>query len=96
MDLNFVTDILITILILPLQLVLVPLDALLAQIPGIGIVPSSFAGLTSFVGSLPSTMVNLVGLNPILWNMFFLTFVLYITASPTVSLVKKIWAWVRP
>ena len=96
MDLAFVTDVIITILILPLQVVLLPIDALLAQIPGIGIVASSITQLTSFIGTIPETLVNLTGIAPLLWNVFFLTFILWLTATPTINMLKKVWAWVRP
>lgn len=96
MTLDFVIDVLIDILLLPLQIILVPIDTLLAQIPGIGIIASSISAIASFIGSLPSTLVNLVGLSPILWNAYFLTFILFVTLSPAINILKRVWAWVRP
>ena len=96
MDLSFIVSIIVSVLLLPLQVILIPVDALLAQIPGIGIIPSAIIAVTTFIGSLPSTLVNVLGINPAIWNVFFLTFILYVTASPAISVIKKVWAWVRP
>ena len=96
MDLAFVTSILVDILLLPLQFILMPVDLLLSNIPGISAIPNAISGLTGIIGSIPSTMVVLSGASPILWNGIFLLFVLYISAAPGVQLVKRIWAWIRP
>lgn len=96
MDLNFIVDILVTILILPIQVILIPVDAVLAQIPGISVVPSSLNGFASFVGSIPQTVVSITGIHPQLWNMFFLSFILFISVMPSINMIKKVWAWVRP
>lgn len=82
--------------LLPLQLILVPVDALLAQIPGIGQIPSAINQLFSFIGTVPQTIVALTGLSPLLWNLAIGTFVLFFTLSPAINIVKKIWAWLRP
>jgi hypothetical protein len=96
MTLDFIVDVLVTILLLPLQLVLVPIDALLAQIPGIGMVPSAINAMLGFVGSIPSLIVSITGVAPFLWNALFIVFVMYITLAPGIAVIKKIWAWVRP
>lgn len=96
MDLAFVTSVLIDIMILPLQLVLVPIDYLLANIPGIAAIPSAISGVLSLIGAIPSTLVYLFGINPLIWNSLIMTFLAYITFSPTIQFAKKIWAWVRP
>jgi len=96
MDLSFITDAIVNILFLPLQLILAPVDALLAQIPGIGQIPAAISSMGNFIGSIPSTLVSLFGINPIIWNSLFLTFVLFIGLAPAIQGVKKIWAWVRP
>jgi len=95
MDLNFVTSVFLDILILPLQAVLIPVDMLLANIPGIGSVSSAISSIIALIGSMPSTIVNLFGINPFLWNALFLTFIAYVTFTPTIQMIKKIWAWVR-
>lgn len=96
MTFDFVTDTIITILLLPLQAVLIPIDALLAKIPGIGAIPSAINGILQFVGSIPGTILNLTGINPILWNTMLSIFVLYIVLAPGIQGMKKVWAWVRP
>jgi hypothetical protein len=96
MDLSFVTDVIVTLLFLPLQVILVPIDALLATIPGIGAVPSAISSIFSFIGSIPATIVKLSGASPILWNAMFIIFVLWIGLAPTINVFKKVWAWVRP
>lgn len=82
--------------LLPLQLVLIPVDALLAQIPGIGLIPGYISSLFSFIGSVPQTIVALTGLSPLLWNLAIGTFVVFFTLSPTINIIKKLWAWLRP
>lgn len=96
MDLDFVVDILVNILILPIQVLLIPIDSVLAQIPGISIVPSALSGFSGFIGSIPQTIVSITGIYPQLWNMFFLSFILFMTVMPSINLIKKVWAWVRP
>lgn len=89
-------DILLNILLLPLQLILIPIDLLLDNIPGIGTIPSIINDITSFIGSVPSTLVNLFGIHPFIWNALFGVFLLYIAAAPAIQAIKKVWAWVRP
>lgn len=96
MSLDFILDIIITILFVPIQVILLPIDALLAQIPGIGIVSGSISAISSFIGSIPSTLVNLVGLSPLLWNSLLLLFILYVSLAPVIQMAKKVWAWIRP
>jgi hypothetical protein len=96
MTLDFVTEIIVTILLLPLQLILIPIDAFLAQIPGIGSIPSAINTMVGFVGTLPGTLVRLLGIMPFMWNMLIVSYVLYIGITPGVNGLKKIWAWVRP
>jgi hypothetical protein len=96
MDLSFITSIIVDILLIPLQFILIPLDALLSNIPGISAIPDALSSVLYVIGTIPSTMVVLLGANPILWNAVFLLFVLYIGAAPAIQLVKRIWAWIRP
>ena len=84
------------IALLPLQLVLIPIDSLLANIPGIGLIPSYIQSLFSFIGGIPQTLVALTGIAPLLWNIAIGTFILFFTLSPTINVVKKLWAWLRP
>lgn len=96
MEFNDIVATIITLLMIPLQWLFVPIDALMAQIPGIAIIPSSLRQLGGFVRQLPQTLLSLTGLSPIIWNAFFTIFLLYIMLSPAINLVKKIWAWIRP
>lgn len=85
----------VDIALLPLQFILIPVDALLAQIPGIGAIPGYINQLFSFIGSIPSTLVSLTGIAPLLWNVAIGAFIVFFTLSPTINIVKKIWAFVR-
>lgn len=96
MTLDFLTDALITILLLPLQMIFLPVDFLLDQIPGIAAVPDAISNVTQFIGSIPGTLVNILGIQPLIWNALFVTFVLYIGLAPAIQAIKKVWAWVRP
>lgn len=96
MDISIVVGIIVDVLLLPLQLVLVPIDALLSHVPGLSAVPAAIGSIFLIIGSIPATIVGLIGLNPVLWNILVITFVLYITAAPGINLLKKMWAWVRP
>jgi hypothetical protein len=90
-----IISVIITILLVPLQLVIVPIDLLLSQIPGINIIPETIASVASFVGSIPQTIVSLLGISPVLWNALFLLFIAFITIAPTIQMVKKVVAWAR-
>lgn len=83
------------IAILPLQVILIPIDALLARIDGIGAIPSYINQLFSLIGSIPATLLALTGLSPVLWNLAIATFVVFLTFSPAINAIKKIWAFIR-
>lgn len=91
-----IVEVIIAVLLLPLKLVLWPVDILLAQIPGIGAIPSGINSVVAFVGSIPSTMISISGIHPFIWNALFITFVFYIGAAPAIQMLKKIWGWIRP
>lgn len=86
----------ISLLSLPLFLIMTPLDYLLDKIPGIDIIPTAISSVAVYIGSLPSTVVSLFGMNPYLWNAIFVTFVTYLLAVPSINLIKKVWAFFRP
>jgi len=87
---------LLDILILPLQLLLVPIDALLSQITGLNVIPQSINAITALIGNIPSTIVSLTGMSPFLFNSVILISILNLTAVPAINITKRIWAWVRP
>lgn len=87
---------LLEILLLPLQLLLIPVDALLNQIPGLSIIPVSIMAIVDLVGNIPSTLVYITGLSPILWNTTIFIMILNLTAIPAINMGKRVWAWVRP
>lgn len=91
-----IIDTVINILLLPLQLVITPIDMLLNRINGLEVIPQSLAVISSFIGNIPSTLVNLTGLSPVIWNLFFTLFITYIALAPGINIIKKVWAWVRP
>lgn len=91
-----VLDVISSILLLPLQLLLLPIDAFLSQIDGLEVIPDSIEAITGFVGTIPETVLYLTGINPVLWNATILVFVAYMTASPTINMLKTIWRFVRP
>ena len=95
-DPNTIVSTIVDVLLLPLQFLLIPVDALLNNIPNIASVPEAITSIISFVGTLPSTLVSLTGLAPFLWNALFLVFLLYIGSAPSINLLKRVWAWVRP
>lgn len=91
-----VVDIILNILFVPLQVIMLPLDGLLSNIPGIGIIPSSINAIVGFVGSIPATIVKIMGVAPVLWNATITMFIAWLLASPAINLGKTIWAWLRP
>lgn len=96
MDFNILITGLFTILLLPLQMILAPIDFILNAVPGIEIIPATLTTVTGVIGSLPETLVSIAGIHPLLWNASFLVFIAYIGLTPTINLVKKLWAWIRP
>lgn len=96
MGLDVVVEIIVNVLLLPLQAILIPIDLLLNNIPGLSDVPLAIGNILSFIGTIPQTLVNMSGINPTLWNVFFLTFIVYLSAAPVVNVLKKVWAWIRP
>lgn len=95
-DVPSVISVLLDVLLLPLQLVLAPIDMLLAQIPSVEEVPEALTAMVSFISTLPSTMVVLAGASPFLWNALFLVFLSYMGLAPAVNVLKRTWAWLRP
>ena len=72
-----------------------PVDYLLKQIPNINVIPDSISAMTSYVGSIPSTIVSLTGISPIIWNAIISTLLLYFAVIPTINGIKKLINWIR-
>lgn len=89
-------DTIITILFLPLQLVLVPVDLLLSNFKELAVIPQSIGAVVQFVGVWPSTICYLFGINPVLFSLIFTTLLLFIAVVPLVNGLKRAWEWVRP
>jgi len=90
---DFLLNAIVSALIMPFQLMLIPIDSVLSHINGIETIPNSISSILGYVGNIPQTLVNLFGLNPLLWNSLLLVFVAYLGLIPAVNGVKKIVAW---
>lgn len=86
----------VNLLLLPLQLVLVPIDFLLSKITGIETIPNALEAVIGFVGTLPSFFVSVLGIQPIIFNLIFTIFLLYFTLVPAINGLKRAWSWFRP
>ena len=89
-------DTIVTILFLPIQLVLVPIDLLLSNFKELSVIPQSIAAAMQFVSFWPSTVCYLFGISPVLFSLIFVTFLLYIGIIPAINGLKRVWEWIRP
>lgn len=89
-------DTVVTILFLPLQLVLVPIDLVLSNFKELSVLPQSLGAIVQFVSVWPSTLCHLVGASPVLFSLVFTTFLLYVGLVPVLNGLKRAWEWVRP
>lgn len=89
-------DIIFAFIMFPIQVIMYPVDLLLDQIPGIEVIPDSIFAIVGFIGSLPQTLVSLMGLSPFIWNALFVVFVLHLGLSPAINAIKRVWAFIRP
>lgn len=80
---------------IPLKLILAPVDYFLAQIPGLDAIPQALSAVVGYVGNIPSTFVSLLGINPALWNGIIFVVLAYCAAFPLVSVFKKVMNWAR-
>jgi len=88
-------DFLLNLLMLPLRLILIPIDLLLSRFPDISIVPETINSVASYVADLPATMLYLTNINVTLWNSFFILFGIMILLVPGINAIKKVWSWVH-
>lgn len=80
---------------IPLKLIIAPVDWFLSQIPGIDAIPDAIFAVVSYVGNIPSTIVALTGINPALWNAAIFVVLAYFSVAPLVSVYKKVLNWSR-
>lgn len=97
MDLPMIlTNVFDSIIMVFLQFVMIlftPIDALLNTIPSLAIIPQSITAIGTYIANVPSTLVSISGLSPHLWNASITIFLLFITISPAINLVKVIYSW---
>ncbi len=94
-DFSAIFDAILTFFMTPIHLMLMPVDYLLRQIPGIQIIPDSIGAVAGYIGTIPSTIVSLTGISPIIWNAIISTLLLYFVAIPTINGIKKLLNWIR-
>lgn len=89
-------DTIVTILFLPMQLVLAPIDLLLSNFKELNVIPQSIGAIMQFISFWPSTICYLLGISPVLFSLIFITFLLYIGVIPAINGLKRVWEWIRP
>lgn len=94
-DFSAAFDALLSFFMIPLHIILMPVDYLLKQIPNISIIPQSISAIVGYVGSIPSAIVSLIGISPIIWNAIISTLLLYFAVIPTINGIKKLINWIR-
>lgn len=97
MNINFsaLFDAILSFFMFPLHVILTPVDYLLKQIPNINIIPESISAIVGYVGNIPSTLVSLTGISPVIWNAIISTLLLYFAVIPTINGIKKLINWIR-
>ena len=97
MNINFsaLFDAILSFFMFPLHVILTPVDYLLKQISNIDVIPNSISAIVGYVGNIPSTLVSLSGISPIVWNAIISTLLLYFAVIPTINGIKKLINWIR-
>lgn len=97
MNINFsaLFDALLSFFMFPLHIILTPVDYLLKQIPNIDVIPNSISAIVGYVGNIPSTLVSLTGISPVIWNAIISTLLLYFAIIPVINGIKKLINWIR-
>lgn len=90
-----VLDFLMSIFLNISVLLIAPLDKFLNFFPSLDIIPTTIETLGNYLGNIPSTIIYITGLSPMLWNLFFTLFIVYILTTPALNLTKKIYNWIR-
>ena len=94
-DFNSVFDAILLFFMFPLHIILTPVDYLLKQIPNIDVIPNSISAIVGYVGNIPSTIVSLTGISPVIWNAIISTLLLYFAIIPVINGIKKLINWIR-
>lgn len=94
-DFNSVFDAILSFFMFPLHIILTPVDYILKQIPNIDVIPNSISAIVGYVGNIPSTIVSLTGISPIIWNAIISTLLLYFAIIPVINGIKKLINWIR-
>ena len=94
-DFNSVFDAILSFFMFPLHIILTPVDYLLKQIPNIDVIPNSMSAIVGYVGNIPSTIVSLTGISPVIWNAIISTLLLYFAIIPVINGIKKLINWIR-
>ena len=94
-DFNSVFDAILSFFMFPLHIILTPVDYLLKQIPNIDVIPNSISAIVGYVGNIPSTIVSLTGISPVIWNAIISTLLLYFAIIPVINGLKKLINWRR-
>lgn len=97
MNINFsaLFDAILSFFMFPLHVILTPVDYLLKQIPNIDVIPNSISAIVGYVGNIPSTLVSLSGISPVIWNAIISTLLLYFAVIPAINGIKKLINWIR-
>lgn len=81
--------------LIPLKMILMPVDYFLANIPGLNAIPEALQAVSGYVGKIPETVVALIGINPVLWNAAIAVLLGYFAVVPAVNGIKKLINWAR-
>lgn len=92
---NGLFQLFIDIAMLPLRVIIAPIDYFLAQIPGLDAIPAALSAVSSYVGSIPGLLVSLTGINPVLWNAVIFVLLAYFGIVPLAGAIKKVLNWFR-
>lgn len=97
MNINFsaLFDAILSFFMFPLHVILTPVDYFLKQIPNIDVIPNSISAIVVYFGNIPSTLVFLTGISPVIWNAIISTLLLYFAVIPTINGIKKLINWIR-
>lgn len=82
-------------IMIPLRMILAPIDYFLSGLDGIELIPSTINSIVEFISPIPATLITLLGINPIIWNLFFIIFIAFISINPIISSIKRLLVWFK-